>query len=82
MDRANVLKTRSILNFSFISVGDCILTDLVPSEYSFLVRKHSSHAGRQLKQVEAFPVLNIGPREGIVYAAPARLTTSQHTVFR
>ena len=49
-----------------------LLTGRIPSEYasisggdlqivySFLVRRDSSHAGRQLNQVEAFPVRTVG----------------------
>ena len=37
--------------------------------YSFLVRKDYSHAGRELQQVEVFPVGTVG---GIVFATPTQ----------
>ena len=39
--------------------------------YSFLVRKDYSHAGRELQQVEVFPVGTVGGG-GIVFATPTQ----------
>ena len=43
------------------------LTSDLQIAHSFIVRKGFSHAGRELRQVEAF---SVGPWERIVFAAP------------